>query len=557
MAELFTLTTPDVRLVWSGRRGRPARPGGLLVEALAGEVFVTVEGRAVSGEAPLALTEETAYPVWLQSRTDQPVALRHRDPAAVQGLTASDGGRTVHGVVRFGATAGMSRFVVEIGGRPELAFRVAVVPTKVTTADLEAMQAEVEADLAGLALAYFGAADQEVGPASARYVSRPVWLTHLRTAVADLERALHAVARHPREGLERPEGLVRVERLARPDAAAVRAIARGAGTGPVQTRSLPVRARVPARPVGRTLDVPEHRWLRARVEGALRRLGRIRREEATLPDGPRRRAVRVELDDLDGRLRRLAKRVPLAEASPDALPAPVPLALRTAPGYAEAYFALQRLGLGLALAEAGALATPRDLAGLYETWCYLTLARTLASLRGVPLTPRDVFTTTARGVQLRLRRGRSHGLTFRTGDGRVHLAYEPRFGGPPGLLAQRPDFLLTVAKRGQAPRLYVLDAKYRRDDATPYRRRHGAPGPPEDALGDLHRYRDAIVTTGPGGIRRPVEAAVALYPYREDEPEAFARSRLWTSLGQIGVGAIPLLPEATGYLERWLRGVLG
>jgi hypothetical protein len=138
----------------------------------------------------------------------------------------------------------------------------------------------------------------------------------------------------------------------------------------------------------------------------------------------------------------------------------------------------------------------------------------------------------------------------------VRLAYEPRFPVAPGLLAQRPDLLLTVERGGTPPRLYVLDAKYRRDDSAAYRRRHGAPGPPEDALGDLHRYRDAIVRVGPGGVERPVAVAAALFPYREWAPDAFVESRLWTSLGTIGVGAIPLLPGGTGLLMRWLQCVL-
>jgi hypothetical protein len=505
---------------------------------------------------PLRLEEETAYPVLLRGRTGDPVALHHRDPVVVGRLTAAEGGRVWHGAVHFGAFAGTSRFTVLVGGRPEVVLTATVAPRKVTEADAAAMRAEVEAALAGLAVRYLGAtavpAAERAGPAA-----RPAWLTQLRGALPALEAALAGVARRPREALRRAPGLLDAARLPRPDPAVYRAVARGRGAGPVaRIGPVAVHARLPAHPLRPTADTPEHRWLRARLEAAAHRLAVVRREEGRLPASPRRARTLAELDDAAGRLRRLLALPPLAEAA-GLPPAGFPLALQTAPGYAEAAAALRRLDVGLALGAGAREAVPEDLAGLYETWGYLTLARLLAAQLGAALPPGAFFAAATYGVRLRLRRGRRHALRLPGPDLAVRLTYEPHFPAAPGLLAQRPDFLLTVERRGAPARLYVLDAKYRRDDTAGYRRRHGAPGPPEEALGDLHRYRDAIVQAGPAGVERPVEAAVALFPSREEAPGAFAQSRLWTSIARIGVGAVPLLPGATGYLDHWLADVLG
>lgn len=123
-------------------------------------------------------------------------------------------------------------------------------------------------------------------------------------------------------------------------------------------------------------------------------------------------------------------------------------------------------------------------------------------------------------------------------------------------MPQRPDFLLEVRAPGGETTRVVLDAKYRVDASAPYRARYGAPGPPEESLNVLHRYRDAIVRPGRGAPERMVARAVALFPYREPEPGAFRASRLWSALERIGVGAIPLLPGSTEYLEEWVRSVL-
>jgi hypothetical protein len=185
----------------------------------------------------------------------------------------------------------------------------------------------------------------------------------------------------------------------------------------------------------------------------------------------------------------------------------------------------------------------------------LTVVRTVGEVLGVA--PEPALRAAARGVALTLRSGHAAAARLRGPDGTVvRIAHAPRLDAAPALLAQRPDLLLTVVRPGGQARLFVLDAKYRRDDSAAYRRRHGAPGPPEDALGVLHRYRDAIVRAGPRGVERPVEAAAALFPYREAAPGDFERTRLWRGLGEIGVGAVPLLPGETGYLARWLRSIL-
>jgi len=160
--------------------------------------------------------------------------------------------------------------------------------------------------------------------------------------------------------------------------------------------------------------------------------------------------------------------------------------------------------------------------------------------------PARPFGVDVRGADVRLRRGRAHAVRLERTGVSVEVAYNPRFPAPPALLAQRPDLLLTV-RRGRDVQRIVLDAKYRRDDSEGYRRRHGAAGPPEEALGTLHRYRDAI----PGAIA----VAAALYPGLVGDD--IYMSRLWSSLGALGVGAIPLRPGATEALDRFIGRVVG
>lgn len=224
-----------------------------------------------------------------------------------------------------------------------------------------------------------------------------------------------------------------------------------------------------------------------------------------------------------------------------------PLVLRRGTAYASAFDALRNIERGFALRGGSLDVSTRDLAVLYETWAALAVVRSFATALGIDA-PGRPFGVDVWGTSVRLRRGQAHAVRL-AGEGvEVEIVYEPRFPAPPALLAQRPDLLVTIRRGGDVDRV-VLDAKYRRDDSPAYRRRHGAAGPPEDALGALHRYRDAIVD-GPR-----VRLAAALFPGEADD--AFFASRLWTSLDTLGVGALPLKPGMRGALDQLSRSLVG
>lgn len=553
MALLFSITTDRVRIAWSGRPAPPdatAPAGHLAVESLRGDADLRVEGLE---EGVLRLAEQTAYRLFVTSRSGDPVEVRHRDPVVTGRLASDEEGRVVAGTIDFSGQVGRSRFVVAVGGVEEVAFEVDVFPTKLSHRAVEQMRSEIDQALAGLAFEYLRAT-QAFAVEAASVPRRATWLTLLRRTLPPLDHALNRIATRPHRDLRRDVLPIRAERVRRPDASVRRAVRQGRGDGAIQRLrgGVPVRSVLPSRRARVTLDTPEHRWLRARLVAAHRALAALHADEAARPSSSRRRSVLADLATAEAHLARLLRLAPIAEAAPGPPPAPTPRLL-AAPGYADAHAACRVLDLSLALASGPVPHATKDLHLLYELWTYLTLVLAVADVLGQPVPPSAFFRAEHQGVRFMLRRGRRHSVAFERPGQRVALAYNPRFAGAASLMAQRPDILLTVETDRQTRR-FVLDAKYRRDESPGYLRRYGAPGPPEDALGDLHRYRDAIVETTGGRTRRTVKEAIALFP---DSPTpAFAESRLWAAIQQIGVGAIPLVPGQTVYLTRWLRRVL-
>ena len=546
MPDLFTLDTTDVRLVW--RRQRPlavpvppaptARPFGLGTEGA--DVWV-------NAEAEQHLFEQTEYTLLAESKTGRPIAVAHRDPRLLRGLTAVDAGRRWLGPVNFGGQVGDSRFRVTSGGRDVLAFDVEVFPSKLDYRhDFEALVAEVQRAEASLALAYVQATQHTARSTAHRRPDALEWLWLLTTALDDLEPALAHVAAQPHRQIEPEATPVRADAVRRPDARLIRHIAQGRGTGPFALSDPPIRTTLPHHRPTPTLDTPAHRWLRHQLASARRRLAHLQIH------WPLRRArdarTHDDLHALQQRLGRLLALPPLREAVGPPPTAPTP-ELLGAPGYREAHAACLRLAFGLELGKGRDTFALRDLHRLYEYACFLILVRALADLTGTPVPASDLVAY--RDGRPTLRLGQRNAVRFDLGGGRrVRLAYNPHFAGRELLVPQRPDLLLTVDEPGEPPRRFVLDAKYRVDASAGYVRRFGMPGPPEDALGTLHRYRDALRPSG------DIVHAVALYPHRP-AGDAWQQARLWTSIFDVGVGAMPLLPGVEAPLRAWLRWVLG
>lgn len=581
MPDLIRIRTDRVELTWSAPRtpepvpldGAAPAPGRVRVTARRPRAGLAVWRSGVPEKiahdaAMLAgprLFEQTDYRLVVRALDGRRVRIDNRDPVLLGDMTEADDGRLLLGYVNFGAQVGLSELTVVVDGEPEIDLEVEVFPTKLDYAsDYDTLLTDVQEILTGLAVEYLRST-YRLGTGA--WVPQPThveWLALLGHVAEDLERALSEISNRPARGLTREPELRRADRIKRVDASVRAAARRGAGRGAaVDLGGGRVRERVEERRARPTLDTPEHRWLAREVARITRRLAYLRREEAARAPSARRDRTLAELAALERRMARLARLEPLAAATGEPPAGFASLRLLTSPGYREAYRACLVLSLGLRIEGGPVRLSLKDLSLLYEYWCYLALVGLVSEETGSPVPVRELFRVTERGLHVRLRKGTETAVTFPERSGRrVSVRYNPRFSGEDVLVPQRPDVVVTLENPGW-PRLHLLvDAKYRVDASHEFVARYGAPGPPEDAVNAMHRYRDAILEREPGDRagerpKRTVVQAAAAFPYREPSPGAFHESLLWRSLDRLGVGAVPMLPGDTEYLREWLRDALG
>ena len=572
---LFEIATDRAKLTWSARGTHPhAALGRLRFEARRrGVVFkectrCSVLGLArssVQGDVGAALREQTDYQIFVEGIQGHQVNLVHRDPLILRDLQRERGGEILHGTVNFASQIGLSEFVLTVDDAPELSLEVEVFPTKLDyQSDYVEILADVQNTIVGLALEYLRATRQKGQRFRVPTQSQLEWVLLLSDAVGDLEQSLLQIASRPLRGLTREATAIRAEQVKRVDPGMRAAIRRGAGAGGfVQAGSgLVVRQRLPERRARPTLDTPEHRWLATQVAMIQRRLARIRRQEAVREATLRHHKALQELADVESRISRAGRLEPLASAFGPPPSGFASLTLIGAPGYREAYKACIGLTLGLRITDGPLGLSVKDLSLLYEYWCYLALLRIVSAETGAAIDPRELLSVSQNGLRVLLRKGKETAVNFSDLSGRqVTVTYNPLVDSETTtLIPQRPDMLVTISQPPIWPRVHMLlDAKYRVDNSEEYSRRYGSPGPPEEALNVLHRYRDAIIEwdlVRSGRKGRTVVVAAAAFPHRDNNAARFAGSRLWKSFEQLGVGAVPLLPGSTEYLQEWVHSVV-
>lgn len=509
--------------------------------------------------------EQTDYKLYACAKSDAHVTILHRDPIISRDLSEEDGGRIVHGYINFGSQAGMSEFTVLVDGEPEFDFEVEIFPSKLDYAsDYETLLAEVQDILTGLALEYLRSTFKLGRGLRVPQPSHLEWLALLRHIADELETAIKQIAERPFRRLTREAVSTYAERIKRVDSSLRSTIRRGSGSGPLIEfeEGIKVRKRLIERRARSTLDTPEHRWLAAQLNNIRRRIGWLQAEEAACPKSERRDQTLCELNELETMIVRLSRLEPIASATEAPPTGFASLQLLGTPGYQEAYRCCLILSLGLRIEGDPIRLSVKDLNLLYEYWCYLALLRLISEETGQPISPKDIFSIRQYGLRILLQKGREHAVNFDTSVGRmITITYNPCFQDGSILIPQQPDMLITFQDPHWPTLHLLLDAKYRVDGSQEYFKKYGSPGPPEDAINVLHRYRDAILEYDGKNLsqeqpKHSVVQGVAAFPYRVQSGDDFHRSKLWTSLDRLGIGAIPLLPYSTDYLREWLRSAL-
>lgn len=297
------------------------------------------------------------------------------------------------------------------------------------------------------------------------------------------------------------------------------------------------------------------RWVLVRIAAKLKTLrSRLKDKDRTMDP-----LLIRNLDQMDAQLQRLLRYDFLAVGDMNQMS--VTLILQMAPGYREVYRYYLMLMKGLSIQGDLLRLSLKDLAQLYEYWCFLKIHDLLS--RKYELIQQDIIKVNRGGLFVTLDKSQKAKMVYRNPqNGEIFTLFYnslPR-EDTASTVAQRPDNVLTLKKNDASTEYkYIFDAKYRLNPAyesTPYWEKYKLPGPEEDDINTMHRYRDAIVfKEGPRGeIEKSMFGAYVLFPYSDEE--AYKEHRFYKSIELVNIGAIPFLPNATDLMGKFLDEII-
>jgi len=503
--------------------------------------------------------EQQRYEIIIENLDDEDVSFWHENYNIRNKVTAvGRSKRILTGVVNFGNEIGLSDFVIRVGGIDYLRVVIEVFPSKISyKKDYQAIVADVTAEVYNIIFDLLKKTYLNYRQNDSISSSPVEFFAVIQKIYSEFIKAADMILAHPHHQLESIHEVAPSRKIKRIDNQSIRWLERHSGQikrtdDRLQIdRALSVKKQV-------TFDTKENRLTKYILQSTINKLrgfkhiyARLQRETDT--------ALISRIDEMINGIARRCNNGFLSEIHEGNTSYGMSLVFSMAPGYRDLYRCYLMLLHGLSITGDVFNISVKDLAVLYEYWCFIKL-NSLMKQR-YQLISQDIVKVQGNGLYVSLVKGRASQVKYRNPRTNevIILSYNPKEVDVP-TVTQRPDNVLTLEKKGADVRYeYVFDAKYRINPAIPgtdyYRAISHQPGPEVSDINTMHRYRDAIVYRNDASpFERIMFGAYVLFPYSNEQE--YRNHRFYQSIDKVNIGGLPFLPSATGMVTELLESLI-
>ena len=499
--------------------------------------------------------EQQRYEIVIESNGDHEIAFWH-DNLNIRNKVTRVGrnSKILSGVINFGNEIGLSDLLVRVDGSNYLRLTIEVLPTKISYKDdYKSILEDVTREVYGLVFdflkkAYFGYQQSD------HVISTPVeFFAVIRQIFGDFMKAADVILAQPHHLLETTHEVLPSHKIKRTDNRSLHWIEKHPDQAKINAdriliaKTLAVKKQI-------TYDTKENRLTKYILQTTAKKLESFKRNYLNLQRAEDK-AVVNQIDEMIHNLNRRSNASFLADVGPHESSAGMSLVFSMAPGYRDLYKYYLMLLRGLSITGDVFHISIKDLAVLYEYWCFIKLNSLMKDR--YELVSQDIIKVQGNGLYVSLVKGSRSRVKYRNPvNGEViTLSYNPKETElPTG--TQRPDNVLNLRKKGADTEYeYVFDAKYRINPALPgtdyYETISHKPGPEVGDINTMHRYRDAIVyQNGASPYERTMFGAYVLFPYVNEEE--YRQHRFYESIRKVNIGGLPFLPSAMHLVSQML-----
>ena len=231
------------------------------------------------------------------------------------------------------------------------------------------------------------------------------------------------------------------------------------------------------------------------------------------------------------------------------------LVLQKATGYSQVYRTWNLLRRSYSLNDGLYRLQSKDIATLYEIWCFIEVSHIVKELFGTDVDAEHRNRMEMNGFfTWELGKGEHSRILFRKGGVELaELVYNPKHTDKENdrismenlvvpTVPQKPDIVLQLTKNDLQSNMkmtYLFDAKYRIEG-----RVNGVDTPPDDAINQMHRYRDAIYYKehSTNELKKEIIGGYILFP-GDGEKADVEVSKFYKTIDEVNIGAFPLRPK--------------
>ena len=248
------------------------------------------------------------------------------------------------------------------------------------------------------------------------------------------------------------------------------------------------------------------------------------------------------------------------------------LVLQKASGYSQVYRTWNLLRRAYSLNDGIYRLQTKDIATLYEIWCFIEVSHIVKEQ--LHLNDEDIDHRNRMEMNglftWELGKGEHSRILFKKDNVELaELVYNPKStendNDSTGIkelvtktVPQKPDIVLRLTKNDLQEGMkltYLFDAKYRIGGKV-----KGVDVPPDDAINQMHRYRDAIYYKdySSDALKKEVIGGYILFP-GDGEPTEVEVSNFYKSIAEVNIGAFPLRPKDERnrkLLEQFIEGLI-
>ena len=508
--------------------------------------------------------EQQQYEIVIEAVDGHKVAFWHDNLNVRNKVTrASRNHEILSGVINFGNEIGFSDLVIQIDGVNYLRLVIEVFPTKIDYQnDYKQIVEDVTKEVYNVVFdflkkTYLGYQQSE------KVNSSPVeFFAVINKIYKDFIKAADTIMSQPHHVLETTHQVLPSHKVKKTDGRTIRWIKKHPDqakrvNGEIRIeRALAVRKQV-------SYDTKENQLTKYILLSTARKLESFKKNYLKL----QRKEDQAVIAKIDGMVRGLNRRSNttfLADVEAKEASSGMSLVFSMAPGYRDLYKYYLMLLRGLSITGDVFNISVKDLALLYEYWCFIKLNSMMKDR--YELISQDIVKVQGNGLFVSLVKGSSSKVKYRNSENGevITLSYNPKSGQVP-TVAQKPDNVLSLEKKtvnqvGKKVKYeYVFDAKYRVNPALEgsdyYNTISHTPGPETDDINTMHRYRDAIVYhNGADPYERTMFGAYVLFPYANKEE--YRNHKFFESIEKVNIGGLPFLPSETSMVQDMLDALI-